>query len=300
MSNTKNISIRQYLKDKGINPVIDRGYYGMYRSPYRKDSNPSFKVDYRQNIWYDFGTNQGGSIIDLVMKMENCPFHEAATKLEKQCAGIDPDSFSFHRGTIPKATKVSDNEPAQTILKAQPISHPALTNFVQERKIGLELANQYCREIHYRVQDRNYFSIGFKNDKGGYELSNAPNFKGCISPKDITTVRNSREACLVFEGFWDFLSYLTLQKIPNTRHDVVILNSVTNVSKAMDYIKAHREIYTYLDNDESGHKTTLLIKSACLSVNDRSAQYAGYKDLNDYLRGKQMVQAKRPIKGFKL
>jgi hypothetical protein len=63
------------------------------------------------------------------------------------------------------------------------------------------LANQYCREVHYQNSAGKFFSVGFLNDKGGYELSNKPNFKGCISPKDITTFRNNADACLVFEGF---------------------------------------------------------------------------------------------------
>ncbi|MDR2918790.1 MAG: mobilization protein, partial [Tannerella sp.] len=75
----KSIPIREYLNNTGIHPVKDYGYYGMYHCPYREDRNASFKVDYNKNVWYDFGTNEGGSIIDLVMKMENCSFHEAAT-----------------------------------------------------------------------------------------------------------------------------------------------------------------------------------------------------------------------------
>jgi DNA primase len=82
MNTIKDINIKQYLNKKGINPKRDFQYYGMYCSPFREDVNASFKVDYRLNIWYDFGTGDGGSIIDLVMKMENCSFHEAANKLK--------------------------------------------------------------------------------------------------------------------------------------------------------------------------------------------------------------------------
>ncbi|KAA6310809.1 DNA primase, partial [termite gut metagenome] len=100
MDTIKHISIKQYLQERGINPTIERGYYGMYCAPFRKDNHPSFKVDYHRNIWFDFGTNEGGSIIDLVMKMESCSLKEAAAKLEKEYAGIEPDSFSFHRDNI--------------------------------------------------------------------------------------------------------------------------------------------------------------------------------------------------------
>jgi hypothetical protein len=260
----KQISIRRYLNNRGITPAKEFGYYGMYHCPYREDRNASFKVDYRRNIWHDFGTNEGGSVIDLVMKMENCSFHEAANKLERGYADVQISSpvnkpFSFH----------GDN-PSIVIQDIVPITHPKLIAWVRERKIDINLTNRYCREIHYRNHDKNYFSIGLKNDRDGYELSSPPNFKGCISPKDITTIRSNRDTCLVFEGFWDFLSYLTIQKIEESEHDVAVLNSVANVQKAMSFLKPHREIYTYRDNDEAGQKATQAIKSTCSSVNDRS------------------------------
>jgi DNA primase len=280
----KQISIRKYLGQMNIHPVKDYGYYGMYHCPFRDDNNASFKVDYNKNVWHDFGTNEGGSIIDLVMKMNNCSFYEAANRLERRYADVQissnaENSFSFH----------VDN-PSTTVQNIIPISHPKLVDWVKERKVDLALANIYCREIHYRNRDKDYFSIGFRNDKGGYELSSPPNFKSCISPKDITTIRNNQDACLVFEGFWDFLSYLTIQKVKKSKYDVAVLNSVANVQKAMDFLKSHREIYIYLDNDDAGRTATQTIKSACLSVNDRSERYAGYKDLNDYLRQKPMVK----------
>ncbi|KAA6335101.1 DNA primase [termite gut metagenome] len=300
MDTIKHISIKQYLQERGINPTIERDYYGMYCSPFRKDNHPSLKVDYHLNVWHDFGTNEGGSIIDLVMKMEGYSFREAASKLEKEYVGIEPNSFSFHRDSvIPNSIPNSGNESRLFVLKVLPIIHPALIDFVRERKIDWELANRYCREIHYQIQNRNYFSIGFKNDRGGYELSSQSGFKGCLPPKEVTTVRNNRNTCLVFEGFWDFLSYLTLQNVKQTKHDAVILNSIANVSKAMEFIKMHKDIYTYLDNDEGGQRATRLIKETCPSINDRSAQYAGYKDLNDYLCGKKQVQEKRQSREMK-
>jgi DNA primase len=267
-----------------IHPVKDYGYYGIYHCPFRSDNNASFKVDYNKNVWYDFGTNTGGTMIDFVMKMNNCSFHEAANRLERKYAEVQisshtDNSFSFH-----------EDNPSIAIQNIVPITHPKLTAWIQERKIDLALANMYCREIHYRNRDKNYFSIGFRNDKGGYELSSPPNFKSCISPKDITTIRNNQDACLVFEGFWDFLSYLTIQKIERSKHDVTVLNSVANIQKAMDFLKTHKEIYTYLDNDDAGRTATQTIKSACSSANDRSERYTGYKDLNDYLRQKTMVK----------
>jgi len=296
----KQMSIRKYLHDSGINPVKDYRHYGMYHCPYRNDRSASFKVDYSKNIWHDFGTNEGGSIIDLVMKIENCTFNEAVIRLENKGAYIQstgqptkqPNIASLQYSNVAISQHSSDHSfsfqdsPAITIQNIIPITHPKLTAYVQQRMINLDLANRYCREVHYRKRNNIYFAIGFQNDKGGYELNSPPDFKGCIPPKDITTFGNGRESCLVFEGFWDFLSCLTIQKIEKTNHDVAVLNSTANVQKAINYLKSHREIYTYLDNDDGGRKATELIRSICLSVNNRSERYAGFKDLNDFLRNK--------------
>jgi hypothetical protein len=80
--NIKDISIKDYLAERNIHPAKVYGHYGMYRCPFREDRNASFKVDYRKNLWNDFGTGEGGSIMDLVMKMENLSFHDAAKRLE--------------------------------------------------------------------------------------------------------------------------------------------------------------------------------------------------------------------------
>ena len=207
----KQISIREYLKSIGIHPVKDYGYYGMYYCPHRNDRNVSFKVDYNKNVWCDFGTNEGGSIIDLVMRLENCSFQEAANRLEGKCAYMQKGNQQ-------------DNQPhnlTTTIQNIIPITHPKLIVWVQERKINLNLANRYCKEIHYRI---------------------------------------------------------------------------------MDFLKLHKEVYTYLDNDEAGRKATELIKSNCVSVNNRAERYTGFKDLNDYLCQKQIVkpEVKKKKTGLKI
>lgn len=81
--------IRDYLAEKDIRPVIDRGYYGMYRSPMREDRTPSMKVDYTKNLWIDYGTGNGGTLIDLVMRLERCD-------AERQCACWNIGSPACH------------------------------------------------------------------------------------------------------------------------------------------------------------------------------------------------------------
>ena len=115
MKKSNYISIKQYLENKGIYPVKDRGYYGMYFSPLRNDRNPSLKVDYDKDLWYDFGADVGGSIVDLVMKLEDCSLANAFLRLES--------SFPFHKDDIPGAfRKLNSRESSLTITEIQSLT----------------------------------------------------------------------------------------------------------------------------------------------------------------------------------
>jgi len=282
-----NISIKLYLSGLNIFPVKEKDHYGMYRSPFRADTEPSFKVDYRQNLWYDFGSGEGGTMIDLAMKINHCTFAEAMQKLS-----ANSGSFSFHGKQSPTESNIH-------IIKVLPLTNSALLDYLAERKINLDAARQQCSEIHYTVGGKAYFAIGFANDAGGYELRNKY-FKGCLSPKGITTIDKGTDACLVFEGFMDYLSYLTIQKIERTENNVAILNSVANIQKAMNFLKTQKEIYTYFDNDDAGKQAVQELKSVYKNVSDQSERYKNYKDLNAFLCEKSDVKQQISKPKFKM
>ena len=94
------ISIKDYLESLGILPVVDKLYYGMYHSPLRQDDTPSFKVDYGVNLWCDFGTGEGGSLIDLVMKQYGCNAYGAISRLEQDY--YSANTFFFSREKYPR------------------------------------------------------------------------------------------------------------------------------------------------------------------------------------------------------
>ena len=98
-----NINIKDYLESLGILPVVDKLYYGMYHSPFRQDDTPSFKVDYGVNLWCDFGTGEGGSLIDLVMKQHDCNAYGAISRLEH--GYYSADTFSFQGKISPKGIR---------------------------------------------------------------------------------------------------------------------------------------------------------------------------------------------------
>lgn len=259
---------------RGIKPKQQNTRYGLYLSPLREERTPSFKVDYMQNLWYDFGLGTGGSIIDLVMRMEWCNFTQAIRLLS------DGD-----RTPIPAPVSSSVALPASTlrILFDIPPRHPALLGYLSSRGIDTAIATAYCREVHYAVGGREYFAVGFRNDTGGWELR-SERFKGCVSPKHITTIDNRSDTVVAFEGFMDLLSYLSMEKRLQT--DATVLNSVVNLPKAIPFLKRHSTIHAFFDNDEAGRKATTELKRLCPNntVIDRSHLYREHKDLNEYLQ----------------
>ena len=99
MNDLKNISIRQFLARRGIQPKYECNGYGMYLSPLREERTPSFKVDYVRNLWYDFGLGEGGTLLTLVMRLEQCDSREAVRRLQNgekrnaYSASLSPDIY---------------------------------------------------------------------------------------------------------------------------------------------------------------------------------------------------------------
>lgn len=85
-----------YLSQLGYEPekIIHNDYW--YLSPLREEKTASFKVNRKKNIWYDFGTGEGGTIIDFGIRFHHCTVAEFLDNLK--------DSFSFHQpGNIPQS-----------------------------------------------------------------------------------------------------------------------------------------------------------------------------------------------------
>ena len=202
----KQIKIADYLHSLGFSPVKQQGINLWYKSPLREETEASFKVNTERNQWYDFALGKGGNIIALAQELycsDHVPF--LLQRIEEQTPRIRPVSFSFG--------KQSSSEPSFQQLEIVPLSSPFLLTYLQERGINIALAKRECSEAHFTHNGKRYFAIAFPNVSGGYEIRNRY-FKGCIAPKEISHIRQSgtaRETCYVFEGFMDYLSFLTLR-----------------------------------------------------------------------------------------
>lgn len=285
IENIKKISIRGYLGKMGTKPYSENEYRAMYLSPFWQESNASFSVNYQANVWYDHGIGEGGSIIDLVARMENCSIAEAISRLEK------------NNLVIPEVIRrpAVDNHSLE-IMSVTSLNHLALIGYLHSRSIDVNAAFKYCNEVQYRIDDREYFAIGFRNDAGGWELRNSK-FKGSSAPKNITTFNNDNDTVMIFEGFFDFLSYLSLKENLSPTINTIVLNSVNNLPKALPLLQSFRTVHVFLDNDEAGRKTLDRIRDVLQNsdVVDQSAFYRNYKDLNDYIRNRAEPQPSAKI-----
>ena len=292
----KQIRIADYLQSLGYTPVKQQGNSLWYKSPFRQETEASFKVNTDRNLWYDYGLGKGGNILALAQELYQSDYVPyLLDRIAEQAPHIRPVSFYFRQ---------QPSEPSFQQLEVRELLHPALLRYLQERGINTLLARLECRELHFTHNGKPYFAIGFPNVSGGYEVRNRF-FKGCIAPKDISHIRKQgkqREKCLVFEGMMDYLSFLTLRMKncparPNLdRQDYVILNSVANVSKAADVLHGYERIHCLLDNDEAGRKAYReLEREFGGRIRDFSHNYSGHKDLNDFLCGKRQNLAVNPL-----
>ncbi len=291
---TKKLSIIDFLDKECIKPSKTRGDACWYLSPFRNERTPSFKVSRKDNLWYDYGIQEGGDLVELVKRMYNKPSVSDALAVIAS-KGIAP---------VGKATETAIAAKEYTVTKMNdvrllPLRSHALLSYFSTRRVDTTIGKMYCREIHYKIEQKHYYGIAFGNLSDGYEVRN-PYFKGCIGHKDITmiayTFNQWQDGCLVFEGFMDFLSYLTLVKRQDGRFvierpcDYMILNSVANLKRALQYLERYTHIHCFLDNDHAGRKTVETIMGLYeYRVTDESFRYAEYKDINDYLMDKRII-----------
>jgi len=180
-----------------------------------------------------------------------------------------------------------------TILGDFILSSAHLINYLAKRRIPYSIADKYCREVRYQMNDKIYYGIGFKTDSGSFEIRN-PFLKSASSPKSITTLKNSCDEVSVFEGFFDFLSYKVLEEknsLPKT--DYVVLNSLSFFEKLRAAMENYNQVKLYLDNDKAGQNCSRLAMSLSDKYKDESGLYKNHKDLNDWLVNHDLKQQKK-------
>jgi hypothetical protein len=365
------IPITSYLEAKGIMPIKRKVHYSMYRAPYRNDHQASLKVSHRENLWIDYGEGIGGTLVDLVLKINShqnvseairdisetintyFSFHQQKTLDRKNCNGEEsrfgswnnPDSKHDSMGQrlqaenqlavrekiisntctdniyhLPSNTGaisiqylkdnmatpdicgdgteyISDKAATHnmgTSKMQNPIynsgainvdkliqlgNNPIIISYMNQRGIQVVTAKPYCKEIYYQVNRKRYFGIAHRNNKG-WSIRNKY-WKGCTA-QGYSYYNNQQNSLLIFEGIFDFLSYLELKPKSKMSNDIMILNSLVNLKSAQPILGQYQNIKLYLDHDAAGRRATQYIQQQFPIAVDQSSFYSHCKDLNEY------------------
>lgn len=285
-----------------------------YRSPFRPDEKTaSFKIDEKTNKWHDFARSNKidahGDILDLWADYNNRPRRDGeavrqALKFLSQAFGENMPDVNRNNHAPRQVPQIAKKEPRYRLIK-QPgkIWLDSLKAEVGRRGLSLGLVQPYLKQAF--IEDiktgRQYNGFAFKNDKGGHEIS-LPNpyknesFKTVIGPKAITSIINTeqRDAC-VFEGFWDCMTYLAMNRDAPVIPTLYVLNSTSMVHELADRLIRARnstgKVFLFLDNDEAGLKAQTLLLDLLqpheLVIGTMNHLYKGYKDVSEWWVEKQ-------------
>ncbi len=266
------VGIRAVLESFGIFPVRENRKTGFCFALDREEKIPSLLVDFVKNMAFDFGTGKNYDVISLVQQIKKCSVSQALKYLS---------NFDF------SAKNEIQNEEFSAkiqykILKICDIQHPALIQYLKSIKVFEQ--KDFVEEIHYELNGKKYFGIGFGNNSGGFEIRN-PYSKICLGKKDITLIRNENNKAneiAVFEGFFDYLTFRNLEKSDNSNCDFLILNSTAMLFKAEEKLKKYDNISLFLDNDKNGFDKKAKIQNQYKNAEDCSLVYRDFKDLNEW------------------
>ncbi len=306
----KSVSIYNWMKENNYGTGSIKGKNVFYCSPLRLEKTPSFVVNTKDNLWYDFGTGRGGNLISLVERLNpSWTMHEVLGYLEKQ---IKEKRLQFNEDYNArileeekkrqwfegKRSEYQENHNHETVVDMiSPLTHPILRDYIIQRRIDFTIAQKYCREVHYSFRGKRYYAIAFMNVVNGMEARNKLS-KRCIGKKSISAIYPKevpQKRCCIFEGFFDMLAYKTLYaRIPDNgvtvieQCDFFVLNGVGEVRVLLPYLKEYDSIHCFLDNDEAGRTATKEIAKAYPGISiDESYRYQSYNDLNDFLLEKK-------------
>ena len=326
--------MRDILAAEGYDTAHTRG--NVYYSPFRaKERTPSFHIDDNAHMWFDYGDPSmtapgknprggrgGGDTIDFVRILKKVSFQEALEYLCSYNPGVVPDVHAA-RMNVPRTEDrilVDGGALAGTCTETKitniydKFTDTGLVSYAKGRGVSLEMLQRYCREVHYECSfeggaTRRFHAIGFPNSDGGWMLRwNPPTGRGKRSTGGGATLISCQGRFLrtggaarchnvtVFEGFFDFLSWMEDMRPEGTPQDtdIVVLNSVANLQSSLPFLLQHRNVLTVFDNDKAGEAATREAATACCKAGVRHFDFrnllCGEADYND-IHVKRMTQA---------
>ncbi|QGN22538.1 toprim domain-containing protein [Elizabethkingia anophelis] len=288
------VSLVDLLARLGHAPAYRSGKELFYKSMLRQENTPSLCVNEALNVWFDHGGSNasginGGNVIDFgIAFWHPDPFNEVVGKIADimtlSISEYHPQDVRERRPRVP-ATRVT-NYTIETIKELN--THPAITRYLQSRGIW-NPAQGNIKEVYYAINNgpkagRQFFSAGWQNDVGGWELRNRigeRDFKACLGRKAVTTIPGDAHNLTLFEGYLDYLSWrLDNPEAPDT---VIVLNSVNLLEATLGKAGSFTNVDVYFDRDKAGENALSRLQQELPHASDRSGIYRGFKDYNEML-----------------
>jgi DNA primase len=288
------VSLVDLLARLGHAPAYRSGKELFYRSMLRQENTPSLSVDDKLDVWFDHGGPnasgiKGGNVIDFGLAYWHpITFPEVLDKIGALMAMASHTSLpddSREKRPRQLAARVA-NYRIEAIKELG--RHPAITRYLKSRGIW-EAAQGKVKEVYYTIaggpkQGRRFFSAGWQNELGAWELRNRignRDFKACLGRKAVTVVPGNPEHLSLFEGYMDYLSWLTDN--PQATDTVLVLNSVNLIQAAIAKASSFASINVYFDRDKAGQTALQTLQAAIPQAEDGSPVYSRHKDYNEML-----------------
>ncbi len=259
----RQVNLLQYLKGLGHERVSGRQTHGLFHSPLREDHHPSFRVSYKDGVWkwVDYGTQEHGDGIDLLMQFHGLSFQDAVARL-LGCPGSSDDAHPL------------------------PVERPALTP-PQVRRIYRDWRSRMNPEREFLV--RRYFldrQLAFPEELGIVYIERTVNEDGLTLPfvgiptpsahsrlmtsvecralggesvdkhyrrrtlgdKTLWVIRRPAAGLLITESIFDCLAG---NQLLQNKTSLCALNSTNNVDRVLPCLQQLRPTTVYLALDHA-------------------------------------------------
>jgi len=188
--------------------------------------------------------NKSSLAVSKIISAKTISTKTTHPKSAQETSLFNTASLEITDNTVNKATGLKKKSVAIEIKQVKPLFSFPLKNYLSDtRKINLNIADQYIKEVHCQLTatGNNFYTIGFKSGTT-YSLRNK-NFKGFAGTGADITIFDHQTSIHYFRG----------------RDELEGKNTGLNTLK---------ELNTQLIN---------------IKIKDMSATYPQYKDLNDWL-----------------
>jgi len=310
IADAKSLDINDVLRRLGYQPTRRTAKDTWYKRPYGIETHASFHVSKDGRAWFDFGTGQGGNIIDLAMLLGPCQeVAQALAYLERLTGPLTNALPPNRQPPIPPTPATA----AYTIDRHQSLADPRGVAFLKSRALDPLILSPYLNDVFFSRRQHStsqpLYGVGLANLAGGFELraqlEGSHWHKTSLGPKDISVFLGQPAAAwLCFEGLPDFGSFLTLDRPPMGTFNYVVLNGTGMTAKAMAFL-ATQPVGSLIICSQAGEgaataKAALLAWAAQQGWQrgDMDHKWQGFGDLNEKLMHQQgLGQITQPVLG---